>query len=956
MSEYKGMQWFKCDFQMQTPGDRLHWDKDDPAYLRSKEDLGASVEAYLKRCHDVGLQMICVTDHNLAGLDYLVALREHNAKVAYNENKQPLTILPGIEVEIQQGLGIHMLCIFDERMDPVQLNDVLTELGLPTDKRFNDSNQPNPAPVNYSELLDIVQGEYGGVVIAAHPSAAKGFLNESFTTENFQQELFTDSRLLAIEVPKPLNQLSEGWQKLLSNGKDCNPEWKRERPLALVMSSDCYRLKESEQEGAKAHIGKRFTWVKMSKPSVESIRQAFCDPGSRIRLTSTSPKDQRTHSSIRKLKIKAVGFLDDQTVNFSPHLNCIIGGRGSGKSTVLEYLRLALSRKYPKSVHNSVERIKRTVHEGSSIRVEWSGYGKENDVFEYKNKVNTRGEPEGIVELVNREVDDLDTVLRTLDIRFISQSELSALSKVNVEKSELGGAGAPTYLLELIDEICSDELEQAKRNSSQVKEQVQGLLKSRSYLEDRQEETRKLQQEIYERKRALESIEEVKAEYADYQKAQTAETFIARMEKGVKDWSEHLTLFASKKPRVFEGEATSFDEWPAGEHIRDAYLELRADMETLSEYVSSKAEELLGLVDREVEHGGRLEKAKAILAQTKGRFVEKCKEHDLDENQIAMFEQISEELTRKESDLAQNEDSIVSLKSDVDQLAQKFDELHAAWKVETDTRERIIKNNLEQAGIPMVMLDDGRESPFVDFSVEYLGNESAFLKAWEELTPKKTTVLGREWIDVGKEFYRAFLASEENTTPWKIADDYIRGELCIELDVDERSKERIAPHLLESERTLWEDKLTSRIPDKVDIRLYREDGTCAGTLTGSGLSDGQKNTAVLALLLANGTGPIIIDQPEDELDSAFVYQQLVPLVREVRNRRQVIFATHNANLPVSGDAELVYALKTENGKGVMRTEGGLDRNDVKQAILDIMEGSKAAFERRQEIYKLESGD
>ncbi|MNY19425.1 hypothetical protein D3C86_1528580 [compost metagenome] len=107
---------------------------------------------------------------------------------------------------------------------------------------------------------------------------------------------------------------------------------------------------------------------------------------------------------------------------------------------------------------------------------------------------------------------------------------------------------------------------------------------------------------------------------------------------------------------------------------------------------------------------------------------------------------------------------------------------------------------------------------------------------------------------------------------------------------------------------------------------------------------------MLNLLLAKGEGPIVIDQPEDELDSNFIYHELVPLLRRIKNRRQLIVATHNANLPVNADADLVYALKVAEGRGVVLAEGGLDNNETTGAVLDIMEGSAEAFKRRLAKY------
>ena len=148
----------------------------------------------------------------------------------------------------------------------------------------------------------------------------------------------------------------------------------------------------------------------------------------------------------------------------------------------------------------------------------------------------------------------------------------------------------------------------------------------------------------------------------------------------------------------------------------------------------------------------------------------------------------------------------------------------------------------------------------------------------------------------------------------------------------------------------WEKLRCSRVQDTVDMKLFRADGSTAGSIAEGSLSDGQRNTAALALLLAQEGGPLVIDQPEDELDSNFVFRELIPMLRKVKSKRQLIIATHHANLPVNGDAELVYAFEARDGKGEARACGGLDQASVTKAVLDIMEGTEEAFRRRREKY------
>ena len=111
-------------------------------------------------------------------------------------------------------------------------------------------------------------------------------------------------------------------------------------------------------------------------------------------------------------------------------------------------------------------------------------------------------------------------------------------------------------------------------------------------------------------------------------------------------------------------------------------------------------------------------------------------------------------------------------------------------------------------------------------------------------------------------------------------------------------------------------------------------------------SAGQKAAAILAFLLSNGDEPIIIDQPEDDLDNALIYDLIVKQLHESKNRRQVIVATHNPNIVVNGDSELVHSFHFKNGQVQIAHSGGLDDKDIREDICTIMEGGREAFTRR----------
>jgi ABC-type molybdenum transport system ATPase subunit/photorepair protein PhrA len=123
------------------------------------------------------------------------------------------------------------------------------------------------------------------------------------------------------------------------------------------------------------------------------------------------------------------------------------------------------------------------------------------------------------------------------------------------------------------------------------------------------------------------------------------------------------------------------------------------------------------------------------------------------------------------------------------------------------------------------------------------------------------------------------------------------------------------------------------------------------------LSKGQKATALLLLLLLDSKSPLVVDQPEDDLDNRFVSAGVVPRIRAAKQQRQFLFATHNANIPVLGDAELIAVLtasgEADGGQGHLNPSemGAIDTPEVKSLVEELLEGGHSAFEARRKKYR-----
>ena len=118
----------------------------------------------------------------------------------------------------------------------------------------------------------------------------------------------------------------------------------------------------------------------------------------------------------------------------------------------------------------------------------------------------------------------------------------------------------------------------------------------------------------------------------------------------------------------------------------------------------------------------------------------------------------------------------------------------------------------------------------------------------------------------------------------------------------------------------------------------------------SNASAGQKTTAILTFLLAYGDLPLLLDQPEDDLDNKLVYDLVVARLKEAKSKRQVIVVTHNANIPVNADAEYIVSMNSETDDVKVRYEGTMDDKKIGKEICDVMEGTKYAFEMRAKKY------
>lgn len=957
MADYEGMRWFKCDFQVQTPEDAAHWGDADTRLPEPRRPMVAPepdanghvgppkpderrlqevARAYLRRCHEVGLELIGVTDHNFSQKTdprdwFLTHLVEQNKSVARDLGRPPLHILPGFEVDI----GYHMLCLFEpakKERDIRRVNKLLCKLGLDEAERFLQG-QPRHlrragANVSLKDLIDLVQGEHNGIVIAAHADQTDGILENARNAEDYKNK-----KLLALEVTanppaRRVLDIVEGRDRVWAR-PDCHP--------ACVMSSDAKSLRQDAQGQPIANsLGYRHTWLKMSKPSIEALRQAFLDPLSRIQLMGTRPSDALTHPRITKVVVQGAKFLENQEVCFSEGFNCVIGGRGSGKSSLLEYVRFAVTPEEPgvkgdeedPSLQRKRKQLKESLSPHAEILVSFEVGNGVSDTLVY-----APGRAEGQQRwLDGREVADLNTVLRQLRLQFFSQGELSRMTT---------GAQGQSQVLSLIDTAGGAALQGLKASERDLKARLKALFQSTRDAARLRAEVAEAKQEAVELERQLKAREAVKEDSQQNQLALEARRHLDRMKDADKPLLQAVEQILGSLKQPLEALPESAIKWPNAQWFVEANTQVQQARTGLAMAIHEALEGYRRVMVACLGDETTRETIEAI-GTVQERFRAACMERGIREDDIARMQDLEEQRQTKLRLVEERQKRLVDVQDEADKFPQVLAELHGVWKAQFEAR------SATAAAIQSAVV-----SETVRLTTSFMSDETSFKASWARLAPAdKRGKLARRWDDIGEDVFRTWRDGTE-PSPWEVVEATRSDPLHLPILFSAGFEDLHGPlfaHLdSENIRALWEDVRVSRISDGIEVELLREDRSVAGSMSGA-LSEGQRNTVLLNLMLARGEGPIVIDQPEDELDSSFIYRTLVRDLRAAKSKRQLIVATHNANLPVNADAEQIYALEAREGRGKLRAQGGLDRKNVAEAVLDIMEGSEQAFKKRSEKY------
>ncbi|WP_348765607.1 TrlF family AAA-like ATPase [uncultured Salinisphaera sp.] len=862
------------------------------AYIKHRgQQQALSEDEYNRKLLDAALE---------AGLE-VIGLADHGSVAAVDRIRELFTqhgivVFPGFEIASSEKT--HFVCLFDEGKTSQELERVLGRLDL-----LDPQDGVLPTNLTAVQLIDTVN-EIGGFVFAAHCTNDDGVLKRRMN------HVWRHKGLCAAQIPGPIEDLKgvqdDFYRKVLLNK---NADYRRERPMAAINAADVASSEEIKAPGASCLI-------KMTRPCFASFKQAFSDPESRVRLNSDKPEHYA--SAIERIRFIG-GYLDEVDIAFSECLNALIGGRGTGKSTLLECIRFAL---------------------------ELQPFGqlaqKQHEAVIKANLGNERGR----VELVIRSAGMHGRRFRIT--RRYGEQAVVLDEEGNVSPHQ------PHDLMSGLDLFGQNEIYEMTRDRSIRSRLMERFLEGEpsSYeatIADIRQRLKGNREDIV---KALQQVEETEADVERLPKLQDqARQF---RDLGLDEKLKVIPLLERERRLSKRGteELDRFseainglkDSLPDTTYLDDAALKglphlgtLRRQKQLLDTVVVMGREAIAQLEEtyrQSVQGIAPLQQNLEEAIKAEERTLEAAFK-EIPASQGKTGRQIGSEYQALLQRIEQIEPKRNVLQSRQAQIEELYDkrkllllELSEAASDRAAAMQRSAKrlNRRLDKKVLLTLRNEGDRQPLFDFlSACALEGVGAKRLAWVNEGDFSPAALAAQ-IRYGSEALRQ---SEWGITPG------VSEALC-------RLPER---KLLELEELL--------LPDLNEIELNIAHGEQEAKFRPiDDLSTGQQCTAVLHLLLLDNEDPLILDQPEDNLDNAFIAERIVSELRNAKLTRQFIFATHNANIPVFGDAEWIGILSVEEGKGriLPQQQGAIDLPEIQRLAADILEGGEAAFNQRREKY------
>jgi len=963
-NEYpKGAEWRKWDLHFHTPSSYDYKDK------------SVTNETIIEKLLKNNISLVAVTDHHIIDVARIKQLQ-------YLGKLKNISVLPGIEFlsDTRGDDPVHFIGIFPEYC---KLDYVWGQIKNKTDIKKVDGEGKKPNEV-YCNLLDTAKliKELGGIV-TIHAGS------KSNTIENVTHAI-PHSAAQKEDISKTIDIFELGDEKDVIDYKTKVTQFLKKKfnlHHPLILCSDNHNCNEYKL--------KQNCWIK-ADPTFAGLKQVLNEPEDRVyigeRPAILDKIDKNRTKYIKELTVSQIDGYDETqgvwfknvTIPFNSELVAIIGNKGSGKSAIADIISLCSNfhdendfsflktekfrekkgkiaknfeaslvwedgKKYPKNLFDDVqdteiisvkyipqgqfERLTNEIDTAEKFQTEI-----ENVVFSHMPEAE-RQDAKSFKELIEKTTYSVSNSLKSL------RSEIEDINKtiIDLEKKK-----TPSYKKELenlrkkkqdeLDALIepvpvtdpNEDAEKKERNTA-VNIKIDSINKEISDIESQIEKSNDEKKNLISSLQQLKDIkEEILQKEIDFNK------FIQEKQSLLQNYSININTLISVKidlSKIAEIITSKEDDLKSTKKNLGETDEVQTDKKNLIELLEEKQKNL------------KEEKAKLDVEQQKYQeYLSKVESWKKSKNTIIGSSETIDTIKYYESlinyvdcDLETDLENIYQERRElVKKIFDDKQKIVSVYKKARDRLNSIIEKNSETLKEYKIVIDASliKKNDFNSKFLDFINKNLA----------------GTFYSNAGGEKYLKQITDEIN---FDSKEDIIKflDTLIDSIRFDKRENENNVPRETSKQikdiEGFYEYLFTLQFLDS-NYQLKQGDKELQQ------LSPGERGALLLVfyLLLDNDTIPLIIDQPEDNLDNHSVATVLVPFIRAAKKKRQIIMVTHNPNLAVVADAEQVIYVKLEKEKNntFATISGSIENKEVNQRIVEVLEGAMPAFNMRRDKY------
>lgn len=858
-----------------------------------------------------GVSLVAITDHYVIDVQLIKELQTLG-------KSKGITILPGIEFcsELGGSQSVHFIGIFSENAEiesiwtKIQGQCGLTKYDI--EQKGGFENVCCPFVKTCDLLLEL------GAMITIHAGS------KSNTIESIKNNLLVKQELK--------NDLLSRFRPLLDVGKPADADMYRKYvfpdikfSLPIILCSDNHNIRDYQL--------KERMWVK-AMPTFEGLKQLLYEPEGRVRIQNTKPEQKEASRIIDYVVLHSTdnSFQEGKKIYLNPNLNSIIGGKSSGKSLLLFQIAKAIQKDGISDLHAQLNLSK---YEGvNGFDVVWADGVIDNELSQngrnityipqlFINSLADSGNRNGLNDFILNLLQQNNSFKSFYDQTLKQISEITNEVNANLTNALEKRKEALRYSKD-IKSIGTEE--QLRNTLLQLSKQREDLAKNSSMNEEEQ-------------KKFVSLNERLKALDEEKQRLQRTLELIATLKQFVSKSVYSLTGYSTEKGSIngsLDQQMAYYENIPEDVNAVCQAFKTRAQEEVqryYSELDELKYSERITPVDKQITE------LNALLAPLNKKMK--------DQKEIA---RIIAEIQTKSKSL----NKLLELKKNLSVSIEQYKELKSAVATKLQQRYDLYISVVNR--INTNYADVGAD---VHLTSNLVANRSAM---------DFYGVVNKHRESGSSKFYRIFPDTAANNVDYALIPDLMRDIIAVRdsmLRIKDGDKE--IQFYLNKEADV-ETVLKSLINDcfsiSFDVR-YKQDNLYQ-------MSPGKKGTVLLILYLeiSKSDDPILIDQPEDNLDNRTIYGQLCKMITAKKSQRQIIIVTHNANLVVGTDSENIIVANQQGQKDTVASghkfeyfNGPIElsftdnsaktemyKYGIREHVCDILEGGIEAFEHREKKY------